>query len=520
MTDDPTSSDDISTKSPEFQPPAESIAEPPTAEPPIAEPIDTSVPSELPAEPPKPIPPPIRRLKIGSERGRISSKPILERPEPDPEPVIAPSIETAAKHTRRNFPPPNIREQLSPELERELEAALGNESIESLIKAEDQPTEGPDLVPDTQVQGTVLKIHRGDIFVDLGGRNQGIVAARQYEGETPPAIGSVIDLVVTRLNLEDGLYELVRPNAAVDVGNWDDVQEGTVVEVTITGANKGGLECKVAGIRGFIPMGQISIYRIENPEEFVDQRLACVVTEVNRDRRNLVLSHRAVMEREKAAAREKLLAELAPGQIREGTVRSLRDFGAFVDLGGVDGLVHISKMSWDRVQHPSEVFHEGQPVKVRIEKIDPDTGKISLSYRDLIENPWASVARKYPAGTTASGKISKIMDFGAFVKLEPGVEGLIHVSELAHGRVWRPSDVVSEGQEVDVKILSVDLETQRISLSLRALQAPPEKKTDDKKEDEEFALPKDAPKKPVKKHTSLKGGLGQSSGGEQFGLKW
>ena len=237
--------------------------------------------------------------------------------------------------------------------------------------------------------------------------------------------------LVVRFDADEGLYELSRPTAAVNVGNWNEVSEGQVIEVNITGANKGGLECQVAGIRGFIPMGQVSTYRVENPEEFVGQRLACVVTEANRDRRNLVLSHRAVMERERNEQRDKLMAELAPGQLREGIVRSLKDFGAFVDLGGIDGLIHISQLSWDRVKHPSEVLEVGQKVKVRIEKFDKETGKVSLSYREMGANPWQNVDSKYPVGARAKATVSRLMDFGAFVKLEPGVEGLIHISELA-----------------------------------------------------------------------------------------
>jgi small subunit ribosomal protein S1 len=292
------------------------------------------------------------------------------------------------------------------------------------------------------------------------------------------------------------------------------------VEVTVTGSNKGGLECQVAGIRGFIPMGQVSLYHVENPEELVGERLACVVTEANRSRRNLVLSRKALMEREKAQAREKLLAELAPGQIREGIVRSLRDFGAFVDLGGVDGLIHISQLSWDHVKHPNEVLEEGQKVKVRIERIDDQTGKIGLAYRDLAANPWDDVDRKYPVGTTAKGTVSKIMDFGAFVRLEAGIEGLIHISELSHGRVWRTADIVSDGQEVEVKVVSVDREKQRIGLSLKALQARPEKEKKEEKDAQEFTPPPDAPRAPKKSQGRLKGGIGSQTGGEKFGLKW
>jgi small subunit ribosomal protein S1 len=267
-------------------------------------------------------------------------------------------------------------------------------------------------------------------------------------------------------------------------------------------------------------MGQVSVYRVENPEELVGQRLACVVTEANRDRRNLVLSHRAVMERERNELREKILAELSPGQLREGVVRSLKDFGAFVDLGGVDGLIHISQLSWDRVNHPSEVLEVGQKVKVRIDKFDKETGKVSLSYREVGASPWQNVDSKYAIGNRAKGTVSRLMDFGAFVKLEPGVEGLIHISELGHGRVFRARDVVSEGQEVEVKILSVDKEQQRISLSLKALLTAPEKPGQQKIADEDMPLPADAPKAPRKRQGELKGGTGRPSGGEKFGLNW
>jgi small subunit ribosomal protein S1 len=298
------------------------------------------------------------------------------------------------------------------------------------------------------------------------------------------------------------------------------VQEGQIVEVTVTGSNKGGLECQIAGLRGFIPLGQLSIYRVEQPEDYVGQRLACVVTEANRERRNLVLSHRAVMERERNEQREKLLKELAPGQLREGIVRSMKDFGAFVDLGGVDGLIHVSQLSWDRVNHPREVLAVGQKVKVRIEKFDPETGKVSLSYREVGDNPWNHAATKYYSGAKVTGKVSRVMDFGAFVKLEPGIEGLIHISELAHGRVFRVSDVLSEGQEVEVKVMSVDTEKQRIGLSLKALLAAPVKAGQQKVADEDLPLPADAPKPPKKKQGQLKGGTGGPSGGEKFGLNW
>lgn len=459
---------------------------------------------------------PSERLKIGSlrdapaERPKAKSAMELEAEE-DAKPKPAPK-------SQKHYPPPNIRSQLPPELEMELAAALGGESIDSLLDNTVTAATTTEIPPETRISGRIAKIHGDDVFVDLDSRNQGLLPMKQF-GDNFPAEGATVEVVVVRFNPEEGLYDISLPTAAVEIGNWDDVQLGQIVEVNVTGANKGGLECQIAGLRGFMPMGQISMYRVENAEDYVGQRLTAVVTEANRDRRNLVLSHRGVMEREKSENREKLLAELAPGQIREGIVRSLRDFGAFVDLGGIDGLVHVSQLSWDRVNHPSEVLQEGQKIKVKVEKIDRETGKIGLSYRELGENPWDNVATKYYVGARVTGPVTKVMDFGAFVKLEPGVEGLIHISELAHGRVFRTSDVVSQGQEVEVKVLSVDRENQRIGLSLKALLAKPEKEAP-KVEDEDLAPPAAAPKAPRKRAENLKGGIGGPSGGGQFGLKW
>ena len=497
---------------------------------------------------------PSQRIRIGSQRlspwaealrrGEDSAVPATEPSEPGefqpsedaisaeaasppeefkPNPVtpVAPAAKapTPARREPKHYPPPNVRDRLSPELEQEFEAALGGMSLDALLE-QDVGAATQELEPDTRITVRVARVHRDDVFVDLGASRQGVVPLRQFEDSPPPVEGAELDLLVVRFNSDEGFYELSRPTAAVSVGNWEDVAEGQIVEVTVTGSNKGGLECQIAGLRGFIPLGQLSVYRVENPEEYVGQRLACVVTEANRDRRNLVLSHRAVMERERNEQREKVLAELAPGQLREGIVRSMKDFGAFVDLGGVDGMIHVSQLSWDRVKHPSEVLEVGQKVKVRIEKFDKDTGKISLSYREVGDNPWNSAAAKYSVGARVNGVVSRVMDFGAFVKIEPGVEGLIHISELAHGRVFRTSDVLSEGQEVEVKVMSVDAEKQRIGLSLKALMAAPIKAGQQKVADEDLPLPADAPKPPKKSRGQLKGGIGTPSGGDKFGLNW
>jgi small subunit ribosomal protein S1 len=227
------------------------------------------------------------------------------------------------------------------------------------------------------------------------------------------------------------------------------------------------------------------------------------------------------LEREKAEAKQKLMESLKPGQIHEGVVRKLMAFGAFVDIGGVDGLLPVSQLAWGRVNHPSEVVAEGQKIKVRIEKINPETGKISFAYRDMLENPWSTVGQKYPPNSIMKGRVVKIMDFGAFTELEPGIEGLIHISELSHKRVFRCTDVVKEGQEVEVMVLSVDEKAQRISLSIKALSQPePTKKEKEKAEQEaaEAAAGHSKPKKP-EKEIPLTGGLGKATGAK-FGLKW
>jgi ribosomal protein S1 len=336
----------------------------------------------------------------------------------------------------------------------------------------------------------------------------------------PPEVGALCDVIVRRFNREDGFYEVSMPHAAVDVGDWSQIAEGMLVEARVTGHNTGGLECEVSHIRAFIPASQIALYHVENLAEFVDQKLLCLVTEANPQRRNLVLSRRAVLEKEKEEARKELLESLTPGETREGVVRKIMDFGAFVDLGGVDGLVHVSRLSWGRVENPRDVLQEGQTVKVKVEKVDQETGRISLSYRDTFESPWTGADKKYPTNTQFRGKVTRIMDFGAFVELEPGVEGLVHISELSHKRVWRTSDVVSEGQEVDVIVLSVDIEAQRMSLSMKAtVPEEPEKGKEKDEQDTTSAEPAPARKVPKRKQP-LKGGLGRSPGDQQYGLKW
>ncbi|MHC4402131.1 MAG: 30S ribosomal protein S1, partial [Planctomycetota bacterium] len=311
----------------------------------------------------------------------------------------------------KKFPPPSVRDRLPPDLEDEFRQALGDESLDELIADGEAVTRQSMLEADTQHTGRVVMIRREDVFVELGGREQGVLPLKEFE-ETPE-LGDEVTVRVTRFNPEEGLYELVKPGAAADVGDWSDLEEGMIVEAKVTGQNSGGLECEVNHLRGFIPVSQIALYRVDDLAPFVDEKLTCLVTECNPERRNLVLSRRAVLEREREEARRTLLDSLEPGQIREGVVRKLVDFGAFVDLGGVDGLLHVSQLAWGRVAHPREVLHEGQTVRVKVQSVDQATKRISLAYRDLLENPWTGAQTRYPENTSARGRVTKLMDFGA-----------------------------------------------------------------------------------------------------------
>jgi small subunit ribosomal protein S1 len=428
-----------------------------------------------------------------------------------------PSTEPAApERPATPVPTPSQYDKLTPDMEKELNEALADVSLEQIASDSATDRASEQLETDSRHHATIVRVHGDNAFFSLGGKNEGVVSVRQFK--EPPSVGQELEVVVKGFNAEDGLYELLVPGAAVEVSGWSDLAEGTVVEARITGANTGGLECMVGNVRGFIPASQIAVFRVEDFAEYIGQKLPCVATEVNRKRKNLVLSHRAILEREKEEARKQLLEELEPKQVREGVVRSLQSFGAFVDLGGVDGLIHISQLSWERVNHPSEVLKEGQKVRVKIEKVNRQTGKIALSYRDLLEHPWANVEQQFQVAATVQGTVSRVAKFGAFVKLAAGVEGLVHISELAHQHVRSVGDVLKEGQSIEVKVLSIDTEAQRIALSLKATlpEPPPEEKPPEESEEKH---PHRAPIVPKRKKP-LKGGVDGPSGGEKFGLNW
>jgi predicted RNA-binding protein with RPS1 domain len=413
-------------------------------------------------------------------------------------------------------PVPNARVGATDEERALLDDALLGADLDGMMIGDRSLRVGRALEDGSRHQGKIIKVHNANVFVSLGGPDEGVVPLLQFE--SPPVEGQQLDFLIRSFNREEGLYELAIPGETIAVNDWDDLQEGSVVEAKVESANTGGVEAKVGNIRGFIPISQLSEFRIESSADFIGQTLVCIVTEANPRRGNLVLSHRAVLERDKQAKRKERLATLEVGQACEGTVRKVMDFGAFVDIGGLDGMIHVSQLSWEKIKHPSEVVKEGDKIQVRVEKVDPETGKIGLSYRSLQDNPWSDVDARFPIGAVVSGTVSRIANFGAFVKIGTGIEGLIHISELAHNRVASVANVLQEGQDVSVKVLTVDRDAQRIGLSLRATQAKPEGSKPNKAGEESVDEPKRQPA--VKKFSgALKGGTGNNNGGELFGLK-
>jgi len=366
--------------------------------------------------------------------------------------------------------------EIDPEaaLQRELDEALGSMSLESLMNY-DAPESQQATAGEGVRKGRVIAIHDADIFVDMGGKSQGLLPVEQFGGKALPAVGDTVEVTIEGYDRTDGLLLLSR-QGAVQAATWAKLEEGSIVEGRVTGHNKGGLELDINGIKGFMPISQISFDRIESDElgTYVNQRLRCQVVEIHRDEKALVVSRRDVLRQEEQQAREQAFEELTEGQVVHGTVKTIMPYGVFVDIGGIDGLVHISDMSHSRVEDPSELVKEGQQLEVMVLKIDQETKKIGLGLKQIMPDPWTNVESKFPVDTVVSVRIVKLMEFGAFAELEPGVEGLIPISEMSfQKRINHPREVVSEGEIVKVRVLKVDPQAGRISLSIKQVGDDP-----------------------------------------------
>src|SRR5216110_1439460 len=328
------------------------------------------------------------------------------------------------------------------------------------------------------VTGKVVRIDKDEVLVDIGYKSEGVIPSKELSirksvdpGEEVH-LGELVDALVLTKEDQDGRLILSKKRARFEKA-WRRIEaaaesgepvEGTVIEVV-----KGGLIIDL-GVRGFLPASLVDIRRVQNLDDFLGQKIECKVIELNRSRNNVVLSRRAVLEEERKEVRQQILDRLQPGQVVEGAISNIVDFGAFVDLDGIDGLIHISEPSWSHVNHPSEILTIGDTVKVKVLDIDRDRQRISLGLKQTQEDPWQRVISTHRSGDVLEGTVTKVVAFGAFVEILEGVEGLVHISELAHHHVENPREVVDPGQEVKVKILEIDAERRRLSLSIKRVE--------------------------------------------------
>ncbi len=455
--------------------PAPAAESPAAATPSVAPTALSAAPARTPSQPPRP---PLPGRTFGSpNRGSLNrgssarGLPRSDRPQRSDKPYNPGGTPPQLDSLTFGAMKPNNRE-LDAQIEAELAEAMRGFDVEATV-AEAETVQNPQPLKAASGRrvGVVVRIHGNDVFVEVpGGRTQGVLPLQQFEGRKP-VIGESVEFDIDHYDAANGLLILTREGAAQPVQDWSQVTPGLIVEARVTGTNKNktGLTVEVSGIKGFLPASQLDLYRVDDISQFVNQRLKVLVMEVNPAERNLIVSRRAVLEREKQQKADEFWQNVQEGQVRRGIVRSVKPFGAFVDLGGADGLIPASEFSWQRVNDLSQFVQVGQEVEVLINRIDYATRKISLSMKKLTVSPIEEFAQRVKPGARISGKVTRLVDFGAFVELEPGVEGLIHISELAPQRVRRVRDIVHEGQPVIVEVLSIDPTSRRISLSLKRI---------------------------------------------------
>lgn len=338
------------------------------------------------------------------------------------------------------------------------------------------------------VKGIITKIEDGQAVVDLGYKYDGVIpigelsSLRVESVSDAVAVGEEIELKVLRINDDEG--KIVLSKKAVDSAKaWDVLQQhlnnDEAFDVKIVDIVKGGLVADV-GVRGFIPASLVERHFVEDFSDYKGKTLRVKVVELNKNDNKVILSHRAVLEAEAEKQKQELIHSIHAGEVRTGTVRRITDFGVFVDLGGVDGLVHISEMAWHRVENPAEVVKEGDQVKVKVLKVIPEQGRISLSIKEAAPGPWSGVAAKFKIGDVATGTVKRLVSFGAFVELQPGVEGLVHISQISNKHIASPQEVLEVGQEVKVKVLDVNEGEKRVSLSIREAEGDSRRQEVDK----------------------------------------
>jgi small subunit ribosomal protein S1 len=329
------------------------------------------------------------------------------------------------------------------------------------------------------VKGTVLKVTDSEVIVDVGYKSEGIIGVQEFldeSGQVTVQPGDIVDVLLERTEDRDGYVVLSREKAE-KMKIWDDVEKAFADKKVVIGRVieriKGGLAVDI-GVRAFLPGSQVDVRPVRNLDALRGQELRMRVIKVNKKRGNIVLSRKVLLEEENAEKKKHTLETLAEAKVLRGVVKNITDYGAFIDLGGIDGLLHITDMSWGRVGHPSELFKVNDEIDVIVLKYDPATERVSLGYKQLTADPWSAVADRYPGGGRVAGKVVSLTDYGAFVELEPGVEGLIHVSEMSWSkRVKHPSKILNVGDTVEAMVLGLDPQARRISLGLKQIGANP-----------------------------------------------
>ena len=326
------------------------------------------------------------------------------------------------------------------------------------------------------VKGTVIEVRPKEVLVDIGYKSEGVISGGEFEDIKVVKVGDQVDVLIERLEDKDGMVILSKEKAEFKQ-NWDNIlticNEGGTIKGKVKAIVKGGLIVNI-GVEAFLPASQIDVITPKNLTSYVGNVYDFKVVKINQERQNIVLSRRELIEAERTDRRQKLLADMTPGDIRKGTVKNITDFGAFIDLNGIDGLLHITDMSWGRVGHPSEILKVGQDIDVVVLDVNKEKERVSLGLKQKMTNPWSTIEAKFPVGTKVKGKVVNLVPYGAFVELEPGVEGLIHVTELSWTkRIAKPGDVLKQGQEIEAQVLGINRDEQKISLGIRQLEANP-----------------------------------------------
>ena len=358
-------------------------------------------------------------------------------------------------------------------------SAAGADSFAALFEAQ---MAGGDLGREGEiVQGTVVKVQRDQVVVDIGGKSEGVISLSEFAdatGQIEVKAGDKVDVYIEARENDDGLVTLSKEKAD-KMKVWDEIssacERDELIEGTISQRVKGGLSVTIrGGVKAFLPGSQVDLRPIRNLDKLIGQSYQFKVIKFNKKRGNIVLSRRVLLEKERDEMKASTLANLEEGKIVKGVIKNITEYGAFVDLGGIDGLLHITDMSWGRVNHPSELFQVGDEVTVKVLKYNPETERVSLGLKQTQDDPWHHAEEAYPPGKRVHGKVMSIADYGAFIELEPGVEGLVHVSEMSWTRkVKKPQQILEVGQEIECQVLEVDAKAKRISLGLKQLEPDP-----------------------------------------------